>query len=71
MEGGNVSDRRGGRVSATGGDSGARRQEGTRRPGGEETRAGGQEREGTRKERRDWRVNKEMKNGKKGKRKRR
>lgn len=68
MEGGNVSDRRGGRVSATGGDSGARRQEGTRRPGGEETRAGGQEREVTRKERRDWRVNKEMK---KGKRKRR
>lgn len=68
MEGGNVSDRRGGRVSATGGDSGARRQEGTRRPGGEETRAGGQEREGTRKERRDWRVNKEMK---KVKRKRR
>lgn len=58
MEGGNVSDRRGGRVSATGGDSRARRQEGTRRPGGEETR----------KERRDWRVNKEMK---KGKRKRR
>lgn len=49
MEGGNVSDRRGGRVSATGGDSRARRQEGTRRPGGEETRAEGQEREETRK----------------------
>lgn len=42
MEGGNVSDRRGGRVSGTGGDSRVRRGEGTRRPGGNEDRSTGQ-----------------------------